>query len=169
MKLTIAEAQNFATKKDGSPMTDSRGKAQFRCVIKTVEKGEQRIGGFSYTELKAGEVIEADLKTEMYQGQPQLKFSIVTNPQRAVEASRNNSDILTELKNHTAHLKLILGVMEGIKMGISTHQTIAAMSPKSITPNFEPVDPEIGELPSDSLEVEDEFDFGKIEEINPFE
>lgn len=166
MKLTITEAQNFDTKRDGSPMTDSRGRAQYRCVIKTVEKGDQRIGGFSYKELKPGDVIDADLKTEMYQGQSQLKFFIVTKPQEAVQVARNNSDVLAELKNQTALLNLILGTTDSIKMAISTHQTISAMAPKSIQPNFDSVidttDSDIGDLPSDSLEVDDEWDFGQV-------
>lgn len=163
MKLTITEAQNYDKKKDGSQLVDRRGRQQFRSRIKTVEKGNEVLTGFVYKPLNAGDVIEADVKTEMYQNAPQLRFEIKVAPSQQVEATRSTTEVLSELRAHTVFLKQILDKMEGIYMSISTHQTIEAMRKKvpvaPPAPSVDDIEDRIESEPA-AQEVSGEDDYG---------
>lgn len=141
MKLTITEAQNYDKKKDGTQLVDRRGRQQFRSRIKTVEKGNEWLTGFVYKALNAGDVIDAEVKSEMYQGNPQLRFEVKVAPSQQAEAAQSNTSVLSELRAHTVFLKQILDKMDGIYMSISTHQTIDAMRKKApVAPSAPSVD-----------------------------
>lgn len=165
-KLTITSVQNYDKKKDGSPITDNKGRPKFRSVIKTVEKGETQLTGFGYKELEAGQVIEAEITTEQYNGNTQYKFDIKPDMGNVSRAAANTSNVEAELRNHTILLKQILTVLEGIQMSQSTHQIIESLktpqkvSEKAPESSMEELEAEFGEIPVESLEVKGENDFG---------
>lgn len=164
-KLTVTSATNYDKKKDGTPMLDNKGRQKYRSVIKTVERGEEMMSGFVFKPIQAGEVIEAELKPETYNGVTRMSFSIVTPASEVARAAGNDSAVISELKNHTVLLKNIHNTLEDIRIAFSTHSTIEAMrkgEPQVIVTTFD--EQNIGEFPTEAMPVLDEEDFG-----NPFE
>lgn len=162
-KLTITEAYNDDKKRDGSQILDNRGRQKYRSRIKTSEKGEAFLTGFVYKPLMAGQVIEADVIQEEYNGQPQLRFTLKQTPQEKIQ-STNTGEVLTEMKTHTVFLRQILGTLEDIRIALATHKTIESMKkPEPAKDPLDTFDENIGELPTDAMPVLDEDDFG-----NPF-
>lgn len=161
MKLTVNQATNYDKKKDGGLITDNRGKQKWRTVIKTNEYGDEFLSGFVYRPIQVGDVIEAEIKTETYNGAEKKVFSIVTPTAQKAEATQSSSDILSEMKTHTVLLKEILNKAEGIYMSISTYQTI-----ESIKKPASSVVPEVADLPlmtyPEAQEVSGENDFGNM-------
>lgn len=157
MKLTITEARCYDKKKDGSALTDKNGRQKYRCVIKTTEKGNELLSGFTFKPLKAGDVIEAEVKEEEYQGQKRLAFSIVPTKNAPAESPA----VLAEMKLQTAILKDIANRVEAIYLSISTHQTIASIGKKPA-----PEDEYSGDQPGDfdSAPSADEDDYGPLGE-----
>lgn len=161
-KLTITSATNYDKKKDGQPIIDNKGIQKYRSVIKTVEKGEEFLSGFTYAPLQAGQVIEADIKIETFQGQDKMVFNIKDTQKAGVSSAQANSETTQELKNHTVLLKQILNAAESMSMSLATHQTIESMNKRDVVvTSFD--EENIGEFPTEALPVLDEEDFG-----NPF-
>jgi hypothetical protein len=167
MKLTVTSAQNYDKKKDGTAMLDGKtGRQKYRSVIKTVERGEEMLSGFVFKPIKAGDVIEADLKPDTYNGVTRMQFSIIQTTQEKVQGAQTG-EVIVEMKNHTVFLKQILTTLEDIRIALATHQTIESMKKPPTAPTKEPLDTfdeNIGELHTEALPVLDEEDFG-----NPFE
>lgn len=158
MKLTVTSATNYDKKKDGGEMRDSKGNKKYRSVIKTVEKGEETLSGFVFKPLNAGDIIEAELKPETYNGQTRMTFNITQSGAEKVQGVETGL-VLAEMKNHTVFLKQILSAVEGIHMSLSTHQTIEAIKkPSTILTAFD--EENIGEFPTEAMPVEGEDDFG---------
>ena len=132
MKLTITQATNYDKKKDGQQILDNRGKQKYRSVIKTVEHGEEFLSGFVYNPLKQGDVVEALIEEEMYNGKKNLKFTLAP---RAKEGG--NPDILSEMKTHTIVLRAIHEELERITNVLSTNQHIADMKKTPSTPSVD--------------------------------
>lgn len=130
MKLTITQVENHDKKKDGTPITDNKGRPKFRYSIKAVEKGNEYLTGFGYKPLNVGEVIEAEVSTKEYMGKSQLNFEIKAAGKEMAQAGEHTSAVLSEMKTHTVLLKDIVDKLESIYMSISTHQTIEAIKSK---------------------------------------
>lgn len=161
MKLTVTSAQNYGTKKDGTQMVDNKGNQKYRSVIKTVERGEEMLSGFVFKPINVGDILEAAIKPEIYNGVSRMTFSITPTTQEKVQGAQTG-DVIAEMKNHTVFLRQILATLESIQMSLSTHQTIEAMR-KPTPPVKDPLDTfdeNIGDLPTEGLAVLDEEDFG---------
>lgn len=91
MELKITSVQHYTTKKDGSPLIDKRGKPYQRAVIKTEQTGTEFVSGFVYEPLKEGQVIEANVIDDTYNGKLQKKFSIIS------KARQENTKVETAL------------------------------------------------------------------------
>lgn len=157
MELTITSVQNYDMDKKGNLIKDNKGVQKYRSVIKTNEKGNDFLTGFVYRPLNVGDVIDATITQEQYNGMTQLRFAINPKARNMAQAAQSTSDVLSELKNHTVFLKGILDRVEAIHMAISTHQTIENLKPKE--DKFTPEDLEWANEPS-AREVSGPEDFG---------
>lgn len=145
MQLTITDVRSYHTKKDGSALIDRKGNPYIRTQIKTIEKGNEMLSGFVYQELKVGDVIEAKVETETYQGQPQLRFSIAPNMQRVAAGAENTSAVLAELKSQTAMLREIENSLSTFINGLTTEKLIADITSPKVP------EPETDVFPDDDL------------------
>lgn len=157
MKLTLTQAYNDDKKKDGSPILGKNGQQKYRARIKTVEKGDEWLTGFVFKPLNKGDVIEAEVKSGIYNNAPQLTFDIVTKPQSAAPAYM--PEVLSEMKNHTVFLKNILSEIQRIGMSISTHQTIQAIKGPTYTSGAT-TDAAVGDFMTEGTPVLSEDDYG---------
>lgn len=167
MKLTLTYAENHDKKKDGTPITDNKGRAKFRYSIKAMEKGNEYLTGFGYKPLNVGEVIEAEVTTKEYMGKPQLNFEIKAAGKEIAQAGENTSAVLSELKTHTILMKEILDKLDSVYMSISTHQTIEAIRSKKSVATHENV---IRMEPAESIDAAESSgpeDYGITEEDMP--
>lgn len=82
-QLTITRISSTDKKKDGSILEGKFG-TYFRVGIQTEEYGDQWLNGFSnrVPEYAVGDVIEAVVTTEEWQGKEQLKFKLARQEDR---------------------------------------------------------------------------------------
>ncbi len=127
MTLTITDAQNYSTKKDGSPILDREGKQKYRSRIKTVEKGDTWLTGFVYRELNAGDVIDAKIEIEEYQGAEQLRFSVIPNKTAQAQATQEKIDERVEKESTLVLLRTISESVQKIERHLITEGHIQAI------------------------------------------
>lgn len=167
MQLTITQVQNYDKKKDGSQILDNKGRPKYRSVIKTTEKGDQFLTGFVYKPLNVGDIIEAKVTEDVYNGNTQLRFDVIPDFKQQGQGAQSNSDVLAELRTHTVLLRDIGKTLEGMGMALSTHQTIESLKSNQARPSTaSPLTPdqewtaELVESAEDAMTVGGEDDYG---------
>lgn len=156
MKATITFVGRYTSKKDGSPLIGANGKPYTSLRIKANEYGDKFLSGFDNAqtrEWKVGDTVEIDVE----QKGEYLNFSVPQKPaQGAIELDMLRREITTQ----TTVLRQILGVVEDIKMQLSTHQTIEAMKPKRNPETVTAFDDDYGsEWPPEAREVGGENEY----------
>lgn len=166
--LTVVEAKNYSTKADGTPLVGQWG-PYFRSVIKVNEYTEP-LSGFPKHEIRAGQVLEAVVTKETYNGREQLKFKVTKSsggnahaaPAKAVQAPA--TDLVRAIDTQTSLLRDILNRMEAMYLTFSTVQTLAPKKKKAVAPIEEPDPDEIRLMDADT----DDEDEGDTDGFGPY-
>ncbi len=151
MQLTINSVTHYAEKKDGTPLVDKRGKPYQRAVIKTKETGTDFLSGFVYQPLKEGQVIEAEVKEEEYNGKMSKKFHIVSKDKQ--EAEKTERALVYLSRNVDASLatgQMILGEIKTLIKRLETKGILDSDINKGSRPLVRADDPMVSQQ-------EDEF------------